>query len=505
MIPAEWLPVLCIAVPLAAGVAILPMEKLPRRVPEVLAVAAAALTLLLSGMLTLQVYGGNLIVHLMAGWKPPVGIVLTVDLFNAFIALIVVFLVFLSALFSASYMHGETGLNYYYSFMMLMLGGMLGVILTGDIFNLFVFMELTGISAYGLTVFRAYRARALEAGFRYLILGAVGTSLLLLGVALLYGAVGTVNYADLAVRLSKGIFLPGVDGSLVIPLSIMLIVTGLGVKASFFPLHTVHLDATSEAPSPVAAILSGAETKVGIYAICRLIFLIVPFEALNWPLIFAVLSLFTMTFGNVAALLQEDLKRMLAYSSIAHIGYILMGVAAGSQLGVSAALLHIFNHSVMKGVCFLCAGIFMSQVGTRSLSQLSGVGRRLPVTTTLLSIAFLSLIGVPPLSGFVSKFLLFTASLTAGMLWLVLAAIINTVLSTGYYLRFLKVLIRPSTSLPREDVKEASPLLLASPFILTVLLVVFGLWPQPLLEVSNQAASTLFQLSKYVSTVLGGS
>jgi multicomponent Na+:H+ antiporter subunit D len=364
-------------------------------------------------------------------------------------------------------------------------------------------MELTGISAYGLTSFRSSRAEALAAGFRYLVLGAVATSLLLFGVALLYGAFGTVNYADLAQRIGEGMLLGG-NGKILVPASLILIVSGLGIKTAFFPLHAVHLDATSESPSPVGAILSGAETKVGIYALCRVLFLVFPVGNINFGFIVAVISLFTMTFGNVAALLQDDIKRMLAYSSVAHIGYILIGVAAGTTLGLSGALFHVFNHSVMKGISFLCAGIFLHQVGTRKLSELSGVGRKLPVTTVILSITFLSLIGVPPLSGFVSKFILFTAGVAAGMVWLVIAGIVNSALSAGYYLRFLKTLTRLSPNPRIEKAREASPILLAAPLILLTLIVVFGVWPHPILEFSNQAALSLFQVKEYVSTVLGG-
>jgi multicomponent Na+:H+ antiporter subunit D len=505
MIPTEWLPAACIVIPLIAGVVIAPTGFVKSKYAHgIVAAAMSALTMVFIGFLIAETSKGEILVHLMAGWKPPVGIVLAVDMFNAFIAMIVSLLILLVAVFSIRYVCWETGLNYYYAFIMLILGGMLGVILTGDIFNLFVFMELTGISAYGLTVFKSYKAEALEAGFRYLVLGAVGTSLLLLGVALLYGAVGTVNYADLARHFMNGKLISGVNGNTVIPVSLMLIIAGLGVKAAFFPLHPVHLDATSESPSPIGAILSGAETKVGIYAICRVLFLVFPVGIVDWKLLIGIISLCTMTFGNIAALMQNDIKRMLAYSSIAHIGYILIGVAAGGLIGISGALLHIFNHGVMKGISFLCAGIFLSQVGTRKLNELSGVGRKLPITTIILSITFLSLIGVPPLSGFVSKFILFTSGIVAGMTWLVIAGIVNSAISAGYYLRFLKALIRFSSNPKIEEAREASPLMLASPLILLSLLVVFGVWPQPLIELSNQAALSLLAVEKYVSTVLGG-
>lgn len=501
MISPGWLPVACVVTPLLAGVLILPLKREFSLLPGAIAISASTLTLGFSSLLTSEALTGRVITHLMAGWKPPVGIILAVDIFNAFIALIVSGIMLLAVVFSLTYLRREAGLNYYYAFIMLMLGGMMGVTLTGDIFNLFVFMELTGISAYGLTAFRSYRAEALEAAFRYLVLGAVATSLLLFGVALLYGAYGTVNYADLAERVKEGRILGG-TGRVLLPASLILIISGLGIKSAFFPLHTVHLDATSESPSPVGAILSGAETKVGLYAICRVLFLVLPLEGVDWKLIIGIISFLTMTFGNVAALLQDDLKRMLAYSSIAHIGYILMGVAAGNPLGLAGALFHIFNHSVMKGISFLCAGIFLHQVGTRNLAELSGAGRRLPITTTILAITFLSLIGVPPLSGFASKFVLFAAGAAAGMAWLVVAGIVNSALSAGYYLRFLKALVRLSPSPKVEGASEASPSLLAAPMILLVFVVLFGVWPHPVMSLSNQAALSLLQTGKYISTVL---
>ena len=325
----------------------------------------------------------------MAGWKPPFGILLVVDVFNGFIAFITAFLVLFATVYSIEYMKHDTGLSYYYALLMLLLSGMMGVVLTGDIFNLFVFLELTSISAYGLVAFRSMEMEPLEAGFKYLVMGATATSLVLLGIALLYGAVGTVNYADIAYRLKNGGLLVGVKGNLVLPLSLIFIMGGFGIKAAVFPLHTWLPDAHPAAPSPVSAILSGVVIKVGVYALCRILFLVFQPAHINWVFLISMVSFFTMTVGNFMALLQDDIKRMLAFSSIAQIGYILVGVAAANQLGISGVLLHIFNHSIMKGLAFLCAGAFLHQVGTRKLDELAGVGSKMPLTTMALTISFL--------------------------------------------------------------------------------------------------------------------
>ncbi|OYT54150.1 MAG: hypothetical protein B6U77_03005 [Candidatus Hecatellales archaeon ex4484_218] len=244
--------------------------------------------------------------------------------------------------------------------------------------------------------------------------------------------------------------------------------------------------------------------KVGVYALCRILFLVFQPAHINWVFLISMVSFFTMTVGNFMALLQDDIKRMLAFSSIAQIGYILVGVAAANQLGISGVLLHIFNHSIMKGLAFLCAGAFLHQVGTRKLDELAGVGSKMPLTTMALTISFLGLIGVPPLNGFVSKFILFTAGIESGLIWLVVAGIINSAISAGYYLRFINVLVRMEASEKVMDVKEAPAIMTIPILILAGLIVLFGIWPQPILDVSEKAAFSLFNIDKYVTAVLGG-
>ncbi len=505
MIPAEWLPVGCIIAPLTVGVVLIPLGfYTSRRFQGLFAIGTSAFTLFLTFLLLQVTLEGTIVIHKMAGWKPPFGILLVVDVFNGFIAFIIAFLVLFATVYSIEYMKHDIGLSYYYALLMLLLSGMVGVVLTGDIFNLFVFLELTSISAYGLVAFRSMEMEPLEAGFKYLVMGATATSLVLFGIALLYGAVGTVNYADIAYRLKNGGLLVGVKGNLVLPLSLIFIMGGFGIKAAVFPLHTWLPDAHPAAPSPVSAILSGVVIKVGVYALCRILFLVFQPAHINWVFLISMVSFFTMTVGNFMALLQDDIKRMLAFSSIAQIGYILVGVAAANQLGISGVLLHTFNHSIMKGLAFLCAGAFLHQVGTRKLDELAGVGSKMPLTTMALTIAFLGLIGVPPLNGFVSKFILFTAGIESGLIWLVVAGIINSAISAGYYLRFINVLIRMEASEKVMDVKEAPAIMTIPILILAGLIVLFGIWPQPILDVSEKAAFSLFNIDKYVTAVLGG-
>ena len=211
-------------------------------------------------------------------------------------------------------------------------------------------------------------------------------------------------------------------------------------------------------------------------------------------MVLAVLSLVTMTFGNITALLQNDLKRLLAYSSIGHIGYMLVGLDVGTQIGLTGTALHIFNHALMKGACFLCAGAFVYRVGVRRLDEIAGIGRRMPFTTIALCVSLFALTGMPPLNGFISELTLFMSSVEAGMTWLGVAIIVNSLFSSGYVLRVVKALLQRREAECFENVKEA-PLLMLTPILVMVFMIVlFGVWPDPVLEFARKAAYALLSM-----------
>jgi len=280
-------------------------------------------------------------------------------------------------------------------------------------------------------------------------------------------------------------------------------IVGCGIKAAIVPFHTWLPDAHPEAPSSVSALLSGILIACGVYGLSRIILLTFNYTVFQWGIAIMVLSIITMTVGNFMALLQNDLKRLLAYSSIAQMGYIIAGLSLGTEWGLTGSILHIFNHALMKGAAFLCAGAFIHAVGTRMLDELSGIGRRMPLSTIALCITFFGLIGIPPLSGFISKLILFEAA-SAGMVWLTIAGIINTAISTGYYLRFINIIIRHESSERVTVAKEAPVTMLAPIFIMALLIILFGIWVQPILGFAQEAAASLLNLKAYISAVGGG-
>ncbi|RLI15023.1 MAG: cation:proton antiporter [Candidatus Hecatellales archaeon] len=498
----------CIILPLAAGVVLILLGAYTSpRCQASVAVGASAATMAMSLLLLRETLKGGIIVHKMAGWSAPVGIILVVDGFNAFIASIIVGVVLAAAVFSIGYMRGETSLSYYYALVMLMLGGMMGVVLTGDLFNLFVFLEVMSISAYGLVAFRSYEMEPLEAGFKYLVMGGTATTIVLLGVALIYGAVGTVNLADIACRLRDGGFLPGVSGSLVLSVSLALLVTGFGLKAAIFPFHTWLPDAHPAAPSSISAILSGVVIKVGIYALFRILF-IIPLNV-DFAFAVAVFSVLTMTVGNVMAMFQTDIKRLLAFSSIANIGYILLALSVGfgggayGVYGLTSGLLHVLNHAIMKALLFLTAGAIVHAAGTRNLEELVGVGHKMKATAVILVIGVLAIAGVPPFNGFISEFSILLAALGAGMGPFAALMLANILLAFSYYLRLLYILVWQAPKESLSMIRDPSPSMILPMGVLASLCIVFGVWPQPVLALSHHAALSLLNLNGYIAASLG--
>ena len=413
---------------------------------------------------------------------------LRVDTLSVFMASTFIGIGLLAAVYSIKYMEGEKGIPLYYTLLLSMVGGMVGVAFAGDFFTLFVFWELMCVSSYVLVAFRKRRWESVEAGLKYLLMSAAGSASLLFGLSLIYGLAGTLNFHSLA-----SIF-KGVKPNIWLGMASLFLFAGFGVKAAVVPLHTWLPDAYSAAPAPISAILSAVVTETGVYALCRVFFTVFQPLQVQWSMVLAVLSLVTMTFGNITALLQNDLKRLLAYSSIGHIGYMLVGLAVGTQIGLTGTALHIFNHALMKGACFLCVGAFVYRVGVRRLDEIAGIGRRMPFTTIALCVSLFALTGMPPLNGFISELTLFMSSVEAGMTWLGVAIIVNSLFSSGYVLRVVKALLQRREAEGFENVKEA-PLLMLTPILVMVFMIVlFGVWPDPVLEFARKAAYALLSM-----------
>ena len=428
------------------------------------AVTGASLALAFSLISIPQLMQGSPISMQMEEWVAPYGITILGDYLSISLAVLVSFIALLTMTFSSAFIRERRAK--YYALLSLLFAGILGVIHTGDIFNLFVFTELLSISSYGLIAFHK-DGPALEASIKYLIMGSLGTSLLLVGIALIYGLTGSLNMADIAVRLSG-------MGSPAVAVAFGMILGGLGIKAGLVPFHTLHLDGYTAAPSPVSAVLAALVANTGLYAILRITFIIFssPFAALQVLLWFGALS---MVLGAVLALKQSNLKRMLAYSGVSQVGFIAMSVGLGTSLGLLGGLFHMLNQALIKGLLFFSTGAVVYFAGTGELDRLSGALK----SDRLLSFSFLAgvlaLAGVPLFNGFASKWIIYVAALEVNPLLAVLA-VVTSVITLAYGLKAHSVIF--SGNPHAKAVKASLPLTMKLPLIiLTALIILIGVLP----------------------------
>ena len=270
-----------------------------------------------------------------------------IDVPGSLMSLLALALGLFATIYSMRFMERDSGTPLYYSLLMAMITGIVGVSYSGDLFTLFIFWELMCITSYVLVGFRRNVKESVEATIKYMLMSGVGSATILFGMSLLYGLTGTLNLPRIALSLKAG-------GEPWLYASLGMLITGFGIKAAIVPLHVWVPDAYAAAPSPISAIVAGASTELAVFVICKLLFFIFPVIKVSWMEFFSVFAVLNMVLGNIIGLLQNDVKRMLAYSSVAHIGYIFIGIAAGTKLGLTASLLHIFNHGLMKALAFLC-------------------------------------------------------------------------------------------------------------------------------------------------------
>lgn len=435
-------------------------------------------------------------VLLMYSWgqAPPLSGCFEIDMLSVYMAGSIAFLGLLVAVYSISYMEHETRLTEFYTLVTFMMAGLFGIVMSGDMFTLFIFWELMGLSSYVLVAFLKQNWGPIEAGFKYLIMSATAGAFLLLSMALLYGMAGTLNFAALASSMRGATLSPW----LVLVFSTLVI--GFGVKSAIVPLHTWLPDAHPEAPSPISALLSGIVIETGLYAMTRVLYVV--FEPSVFRLPMTMLAIITMSLGNIMALRQNDVKRLLAYSSIAQVGYMLIGITTGLSYGLLGTFLHIFNHSMMKGMAFLAVGSIVHETGTRDLNELKGIGRKMPYTTVAVIIAFLGLGGVPGTSGFISKFILFSSSIGAGVSILAVFGVLNSALSMAYYLRVIMTFVN-GEGMEGVQVKEAPALMLGVTLVMAFLVILFGFFPGPIMGIASDASKSLIEgLGNYIGAVI---
>jgi proton-translocating NADH-quinone oxidoreductase chain N len=413
------------------------------------------------------------------------GAQLKVDSLGIFLAFIYTFLGLITAIYSIKYMENDTRLTEYYTLLIGMIAGMVGIVFSGDFFTLFVFWELMSLTSYALVSFRKQKWESIEAGFKFLIMSSAGNALILLAMAFLYGFSGTLNFSTLALNLEN------VSPNGWLYLIITLIIVGFGIKTAIVPFHTWVPDAHSAAPSSISALLSGVMVQTGAYALLRVLLGVFGSIPLIWQPLLTIFAIFTMFGGNILALLQNDLKRLLAFSTIAHIGYILFGFATTSSNGLTASLLHIMNHAIMKGLLFLCSGAFIYQLKTRDINKLNGVWKIMPKTSIFFAIGTIALLGIPPLNGFWSKLMIVQAGIEADMFLFSTLMLVNIAFSFVYFLRIIQsFFLKEPLSLPKKA-KEVPLSMLICLLTLAVLCIIIGVYPDPFIALASQAQAAL--------------
>lgn len=452
----------------------------------------AALILCVFSFVTLHsIFAQGAIIYKVGGWIPPAGICLVADGLAALMLVVVNLVSFLIMIYASSYMRVYTDKWKFYSLFMLMLAGMNGVILSGDLFNLYVFLELASISGYALVSFGT-EAKDLEASFKYAIMGSLASVFILLGIALLYSYSSTLNMADISYVLSAK-----PHGVLVKFISVLFL-AGFGLKTALVPFHAWLPDAHSSAPSPVSAALSGVFIKtVGIYALARVFFCVMGADS-TVLYVLMILGMVSMVVGAFLAVAQDDIKRMFAYSSISQIGTIVFALGIGTPLAILGGLFHLFNHAVFKSLLFLNAGAIEQATQTRSLKKLGGLFAKLPVTGSTSLVAAMSISGIPPLSGFWSKLIIIMASVQAGYFGFAVIAVVISIVTLAYYLKFQTFALFGKLGEACQDIKEAPFAMKFSMIVLAVICVVGGAMLMPALRpYMQQAADVLVSPNTY--------
>ena len=362
--------------------------------------------------------------------------VLADDAFGGIFAIAMILVAIFSVAGSMSYMRDQRYPAVYYSLILLSAIGMVLVAYSTDLVMLFVAWELMSIPTYVLAGFMKRNPMSNEAALKYFLFGAMSSAIIIYGISLAYGLTGSTNISEVIVGMAS------LDGTMM-PLAILaagLFIAGFGFKMGLVPFHMWLPDTYEGAPQPITALLAAATKKAGFAAAIRIIVMGMAALHLDWALALGVIAVMTMTIGNVAAIMQKNLSRMLAYSSIGHAGYILIGLAVApyTAAGLQGSIYHVFNHAVMKGAAFIAISGVVAALAVTHIEKIKGLGRRMPITAIGITISLLALAGVPPLNGFWSKLVLFGAALESGSVvwwgpWLAIAGVLNSALSLAYY------------------------------------------------------------------------
>lgn len=482
-------------------------NKAVRNILALLAVTASFC--FLAALVKPVMINGEIIAYWMGGRAPAggyaIGIALEVDALSLFFGLLVATAVLVSCIYSIQYMSHDHNVREYYTLFLMLSGGVMGLVLSGDIFNMFIMVEILTFAAVALTAFRNTAKGALEAAFKYLVVGSMGSTCILVGTIMLYAQVHTLNFAQLSALI------PG-NLNNATKLAFALLFIGFGTKAFIVPFHPLAADAHGAAPASISVLISGVLTKSGIYGIIRLSYFL--FQSMGLGTVQFMLVFFgcmSMFICVTMALAQHDFKRLLAFHSISQIGYVLTAVGLCTALGISAGLYHAMNHTLFKGLLFLAAGAVLHQTGTTDLDRLGGLSKKMPWTTVLFLIGAFSISGIPPFNDFASKWMIYQATYekavesgNIGFLLVTIIALITSVLTLASFVKVSQSVFFGQLPKEYENVKEVSFGMRFAMCIFALLCVLTGLFPNVVTKyLTEPAANAVFNVTNYINSMMG--
>lgn len=495
------LPFLCVIITLTACFCMPVLARWKKDFCAPLATLVAGIIFVITLVIGYYVNQGEIIRYAVSGWAPPWGIEIVVEPLSSLMLMLISGICFLILIYSFHSIkheleHKVTG--WYYTAFLLCMAGMMGLVISNDIFNMYVFVEVTGISACALVAAKGTR-QATEAALKYLLLATIGSGFILFGIGFLYMITGNLNLTFIAQELA----LVKDSYPFLLWTSLSFFVVGFGVKAALFPMHLWLPDAHSSAPSPSSAVLSSLVVKVYIIAFLKILLIAFGLEIFHETFIrhlIITLSVTAMLAGSFFAFVQIELKRRLAYSTVAQIGYIFLGIGLGTTWGLAAGILHIVVHAFMKACLFLCAGAVYYQTGTKHVNQFAGMGHKMPITMGAFTIASFSMVGIPLFGGFISKYGLALGSLEADLPLLILVIIISGLLNATYYFPIIgqayfsqdENLDQTSHKGTKVFQRDQVPLSMLIPIAIFALGIIYlGIFPGVVLEFINKSVALL--------------
>ena len=452
---------------------------------------------------------GETIAYWMGGRVPAggyaIGIALEVDALSLFFGLLVSCVVFIACIYSIQYMSHDDNVPQYYTLFLMLAGGVMGLVLSGDLFNMFIMVEILTFAAVALTAFRNTANGALEAAFKYLVVGCIGSTCILAGTIMLYAQVHTLNLAQMSALI------PG-NLSTATKAAFALLFIGFCTKAFLVPFHPLAADAHGAAPASISVLISGVLTKSGIYGLIRLSYFLFQSMALGtmqfWLVFLGSVSMFVCV---TMALAQHDFKRLLAFPSISQIGYVLAAVGLCTAFGVSSGLYHAMNHTLFKGLLFLAAGAVLHETGTTDLDKLGGLSKKMPHTTVLFLVGAFSISGIPPFNGFASKWMIYQATYqkavetgNIGFLLVTVCALVTSTLTLASFVKVTQSVFFGQLPKEYENVKEVPFGMRLAMGILALMCLAGGLFPDAVTRyLTEPAARAVFSVTAYINSMMG--